>query len=89
MSKDGGAVAALAGGGAFHRWQRPLCDQLGFMTVGGVLGGSGEPHHRRPWPPPPIYGVVRRETTNHIRVVRPRTRIQEPNWPLGQLVEIN
>ena len=35
-------MAALAGGGASRRWQRPLCDRLGFRTVGGVLGGSGE-----------------------------------------------
>ena len=43
-----GAVAALASGGASRRWQRPLCDRLGFRIVGGVLGGSGEPRARRP-----------------------------------------
>ena len=50
MSKDDGAVVALADGGASRRWQRPLCDRLGFMTVGGVLGGSGEPRAWRPGP---------------------------------------
>ena len=39
-----------AGGGASHRWQRPLYDQLGFRTIGGVLGGSSEPRARRPGP---------------------------------------
>ena len=49
-SKGVGAVAALAGGGASRRWPRPLCDRLGFRTVGGVLGGSGEPRAWRPGP---------------------------------------
>ena len=50
MSKDGGAVVSLAGGGASRRWQRPLYDRLGFRILGEVLGGSGEPRAWRPSP---------------------------------------
>ena len=86
-SKGVGAVAALVGGGVSHRWQRSLCDRLGFRTVGGVLGGSGEPRAWRPGPhllfmalcdgrPPTILGLDAPD----------QARIQGPNWPL---VEIN
>ena len=41
----------------------PSLDRI--RVVGGVSGGSGEPHLGCPGPPPPLYDAVRRRPTNH------------------------
>ena len=79
-----------AGGGASHRWQRPLSRSVRVCDVGGVSGGSGEPRALCLGPYLSFCGAVRRRPTNHGAAGRPRSRRgSEDPIDRGQLIEIN